>query len=115
MAAAGPEPAGAKSKFLPMEQVTKPKVRTLASGSHLVTKQMEAPAGALLPKHLANLESILFIHVGECILHINDEDKPLQVGEAFVVPADTQHQIKALTDFRGIHIMPKEIEFMYFE
>lgn len=87
----------------------------MASGSRLVAKRMEPPAGALLPKHLADLESIVFVHEGECIMHTHKEAKPLQAGEAFAVPTPQQHPFQAVTDIRGIHIMPKEIQFTYFE
>lgn len=97
-----------------MEEVTKPKVRSIATGKNLVAKQMQAEAGNLLPKHLANVESILFVHEGECILYINDEDIVLKQGEGYIIPPDTKHQIKATTDFKGLHFMPKEIQFEYF-
>ncbi len=97
-----------------MEEVTKPNVRTIASGKNLVAKQMEAKAGDLLPKHLANVESILFVHEGECILKINDEDIEIKQGSGYIIPPETKHQIKAITDFKGLHCMPKEIEFEYF-
>ena len=98
-----------------MENVTKPKVKILASGGKLAAKQMQAKAGDLLPKHLANVESILFIHEGECILKINGEDKLLKQGDAFIVPPETKHQIKVITDFKGVHFMPINIEFQYFK
>lgn len=98
-----------------MEKVTKPNVKLLISGKNLVAKQMQASAGDLLPKHLANMESILFIQEGECILKINGEDKHLKQGDAFVVPPETEHQIRAETKFLGVHFMPKEIEFQFFK
>lgn len=97
-----------------MEQVTKPRVKVLASGTNLVAKQMQGASGELLPKHLANAESIIFIHEGECILKINGEDKLLKQGDAFIVPAEIKHQFKAITDFKGVHFMPKDIEFQFF-
>lgn len=97
-----------------MEKVTKPKVRSIALGTELVAKQMEAQAEDLLPEHLADLESILFVHAGECNLRINDEDILLTQGMGYVIPPDTRHQIKALTDFKGLHVMPKSIRFEYF-
>lgn len=97
-----------------MEQVTKPKVRLIASGEKLTVKEMQAKAGDLLPKHLASVESILFVHQGECVLYINDEEKVLRQGDGFVIPPETKHQIKAITDFRGIHFMPSSIKFEYF-
>ncbi len=68
-----------------------------------------------MPKHFANVESIIFIHEGTCILKINGEDKLLKQGDAFIVPAEIKHQFKAITDFKGVHFMPKEIEFQFFE
>ncbi len=98
-----------------MEKVTKPNVKLLASGTNLVAKQMQANAGDLLPEHIANMESILFIQEGECILKINGEDKHLKQGDAFIVPPETKHQIKVETKFKGVHFMPKEIEFQFFK
>ena len=97
-----------------MEKITKPNVTSIASGKKLIAKQMQAKAGDLLPEHIASLESILFIHEGECILKINGEDIILKQGEGYVVPADTKHQIKATTDFKGVHFMPIEIKFEFF-
>src|SRR5690554_1974839 len=97
-----------------MDKVTKPKVRSIASGKDLVAKQMQAEAGDLLPQHLADVESILFVHEGECILNINEEDIVLKQGEGYVIPPDIKHQIKAITDFKGLHVMPKSIKFQYF-
>lgn len=97
-----------------MEQTTKPKIKLIASGNDLVVKQMQAKAGDLLPKHLANMESILLVEEGECILTINNNENVLKQGDAFVVPADVKHQIRATTDFKGIHFMPNNIEFQFF-
>ena len=97
-----------------MENITKPKVKSIAAGKNLIAKQMQAKSGSLLPTHLADEESILFIHEGECVLTINDEAIVLGHGDGFVVPPDTKHQIKVVTDFKGLHIMPKSITFQYF-
>ena len=98
-----------------MEKVTPPKVRLLASGTELVAKRMEAKAGDLLPKHLANLESVLFIHEGEIILHIHGEDRPMKSGTAIIIPPEAIHQIKVIADFKGVHLMPQEIKFQFFK
>lgn len=98
-----------------MEKVTPPKVKALAEGSHLTAKQMQANAGQLLPEHLANLESILFIREGTCIFKINHEEQELTQGDTIIVPPEIRHQIKAITDFKAIHFMPKDIEFKFFK
>ena len=98
-----------------MDKVTNPTVKVLATGDKFVAKQMQGKAGYLLPKHLANVESVIFIHEGECILNINEEDKILKPGDAFIIPPNIKHHFKAITDFKGIHMMPKEIKFQFFE
>lgn len=98
-----------------MEKVTKPNVRTLAMGNELVAKQMRAEKGDLLPEHLADVESILFIHEGECVLRIAGKEKTLKLGDAYIIPANSKHQIKVTGDnFKGTHFMPREIKFEYF-
>ncbi len=97
-----------------MKKVTKPIVKMVASGSNLVAKQMKAKGGDLLPKHLASVESILFIHEGECIFNMEDKQIHLKAGDGFVVPAEIKHQIEAVTDFKGVHFMPKDIKFQFF-
>lgn len=98
-----------------MEKTIQPIVTTLATGSNLITKQMQAKAGALLPKHLADKESMVFIHEGECILNIHDKAKVLKQGDAIVIPAAAIHQIKVVKDFKGVHIMPIDIKFEFFK
>lgn len=98
-----------------MEKITKPNIRLIASGKNLIAKQMQAEAGALLPKHLADKESILFIHEGECILNMNGEDIVLKRGEGYIIPPHVRHQIRVTSDLKGLHIMPKEIQFEFFD
>lgn len=98
-----------------MSKVIKPKVRILATGTNLIAKEMSGKKDKLLPKHYANLESIIFIHEGECVLTIGGEDVVLKGGDAFIVPPKVKHQFKGISDFKGIHFMPKEIEFDFFD
>ena len=97
-----------------MEKTTNPTVKTLASGTKLIAKQMQANDGELMPAHLANVESILFIQEGECIFNINGKDQVLKQGDAIVVPPETRHQIKAIKDFKAVHFMHNDIKFTFF-
>ena len=98
-----------------MDEITKPRVRSIATGKEMVAKQMQAEAGDLLPAHSASVESILFIHEGECILHMQGDEIRLQAGVGHVIPPKTRHQIRVVADFKGLHIMPKDIRFEYFD
>lgn len=98
-----------------MEKITKPKVRTLAAGSELIAKQMQASSGDLLPKYKANVESVLFVHEGECVFDLDGDKTVLNAGESIIVPAEIKHQIRANSDFKGIHFMPKNIRFTFYD
>ena len=98
-----------------MEKIVFPDVAALATGDDFVAKQMKAKAGEAMPQHLANLESILFIYEGECILRMNNEEILLSPGEAVVIPPGVKHQIKAATHYKGIHFMPVGIKFEFFK
>ncbi len=97
-----------------MIKVTPPKVRILATGNELEAKQMQGKAGDFMPKHLANVESIVFVHEGECLFHIDGKAIPLKEGESLVVPPEIKHQIEVVRDFKGVHFMPKNIKFRFF-
>lgn len=98
-----------------MRKITPPKVRILARGTNLTAKQMQGKAGDLMPKHLADVESIVFVHEGECLFHMNGEVTPLKAGDSLVVPPETKHQIEVVADFKGVHFMPKDIKFQFFK
>lgn len=103
-----------KSRRFGYEKITKPNARTLSAGERLIAKQMKADAGSLLPWHMSDAESILFVHEGECSIQIDNKSRLLKQGEAFIVPPNMEHQIKAVTDFRAVHFMPQDIKFTYF-
>ena len=98
-----------------MKKVTKPRIKLLATGKKFVAKQMEAKAGEILPKHIASLESVVVVTEGECILDMDGTDHALRVGDSFVVPPKIIHQIRAVEDFKAVHVMTKDIEFDFFE
>lgn len=98
-----------------MKKVTPPKVRTLATGKNLIAKQMQGKSGDLMPKHLANVESIVFVHEGECLFHMDGQATPLKSGDSLLVPPQAKHQIEVVSDFKGVHFMPKDIEFEFFK
>ena len=75
---------------------------------------MQANAGDLMPRHTANLKSTVFVHEGECVIGFDGEAKVVRQGEAIIIPPDVKHQIRVTTDFKGIHVMPVQIEFRFF-
>jgi|SRR5690625_1604003 len=97
-----------------MDKVRKPKVTQLAAGKIFTTKQMAANAGELLPKHKASHESVLIITQGSCIMNMEGKEHQLELSDVIVIPAGEIHQIRAKEDLKAVHIMPKEIQFEFF-
>jgi|SRR5690554_259551 len=98
-----------------MKKVTKPNVRLLSKGERFVAKQMQAKAGEILPEHIASIESVVVVTEGECILALEGSDHVLKIGDAFVVPPKIKHQIRAVEDFKAVHVMTNDIAFEFFE
>jgi|SRR5690554_7955786 len=98
-----------------MNKVVKPNVKLLAKGDKFNAKQMGAKAGELLPKHIASIESVVVVMEGECILNIDGTEHALKQGDCFVVPPKIVHQIRAVEDFRAVHVMTNDIEFEFFK
>ena len=98
-----------------MKKVTKPKVRPLVTGKKLNAKQMEAKAGDLLPRHTASIESVLIVMEGECSIELVGTNHTLKQGDSFIVPAEIEHQITAIKDFRAIHVMTNDIVFDFLD
>lgn len=89
------------------------RVTPLQEGSLFETKRMEGGPGTSFPRHRASTESVLVVTEGHCIITLSDTDHSLEAGDSFVVPADEWHQVLANPDFKAVHIMPKEIEFVF--
>ncbi|MGB3342867.1 MAG: cupin domain-containing protein [Aequorivita sp.] len=98
-----------------MKTVTKPKIKLLATGEKFNAKQMEAKAGELLPKHIATIESVLVVLEGACVLSIDGKDHELKQGDSFIVPPKIKHQIRAIEDFKAVHVMTNDIQFKFFD
>lgn len=98
-----------------MKKVTKPKVKPLTTGKKFNAKQMEAKAGDLLPRHTANIESVLIVMEGQCSIELAGNSHTLQQGDSFIVPPKVEHQITAIKDFKAIHVMTNDIVFDFFD
>lgn len=96
-----------------MATVNNPKTTLLDEGKKLRAKQMEARSGQLLPKHKASEESALVVIEGACVLKKAESEYTLEQGDSVVIPSDEWHQIKAIRDFKAIHVMPKDIRFEF--
>lgn len=97
-----------------MDKITKPNIKPLAQGTEFNAKQMSAKGGDLLPAHTASLESVLVILEGECVLTIAGKENTLKPGDSFIVPPKIKHQIRAIEDFKAVHVMSNDIEFEFF-
>ncbi|HNP19528.1 MAG TPA: cupin domain-containing protein [Fulvivirga sp.] len=96
-----------------MTAVSNPKVTLIEEGEKITIKQMEAYSGQLLPEHKASDESVLVVLKGECNLKLAEKDHLLGPGSSLVIPHNVWHQIKVIQDFKALHVMPKDILFVF--
>ncbi|MFA5670032.1 MAG: cupin domain-containing protein [Balneolaceae bacterium] len=98
-----------------MGNVVNPTVKLLAKGEMLSAKQMSAKAGDLLPKHTANTESVVLMMEGECVIDLDGTNHILKPGDSIIIPPAVMHQIRAVEDFKAIHVMTNDIKFEFFK
>lgn len=86
---------------------------TLAEGSRLVAKRMQASSGTSFPRHKASIESVLVVTEGRCTLRYDSSTETLEAGDTAAIPADEWHRVEADPGFTAVHVMPKEIRFTF--
>ena len=76
----------------------------------MIFSYLEAEAGAVLPEDAGIDEQVVHLLEGEFELTINGETKRISAGEIAVIPANTKHSGKAITNcrFLDIHPLPKD-------
>ena len=86
---------------------------TLAEGTDLVAKRMQASTGTSFPRHKASVESVLVVTEGRCIVRYDDRHQELNVGDTAVIPAGDWHHVEADPSFTAVHVMPRMIRFTF--
>ena len=65
--------------------------------------------GEGLSEHTAPYDAFVHITDGEAEITISGKPYTLRAGEAIVMPANEPHSLKAVTDFRMLLVMLKEL------
>ena len=56
--------------------------------------------GQILDKHKTQTPAFLFVHVGAVEFSIEGETTLMSAGSYFEIPADVEHEVKAIEDSR---------------
>ena len=86
---------------------------SLAEGSDLVAKRMQASTGTSFPRHKASVESVLVVTEGRCIVRYDTSQQELDAGDTVVIPPGEWHQVEADPSFSAVHVMPRTIRFTF--
>ncbi len=85
-----------------LDIITKPfnglTVEKLLKNDSCETILISIEAGHSLPKHTTPKETLLIMHQGEAVFHIQEEDIKLTPGVTFKIPVNVEHSIVANTD-----------------
>ena len=80
---------------------------------HYKVIQVELAAGHSLPRHIATSDAFLIVESGTALLIFSGETFELSKGMNLPIPANEQHMLKIIDDFKGYIILANEARIQY--
>jgi len=75
--------------------------------------QIEFAAGTQMPRHSADHDAYLVVETGNALLIFKEEKFELETGSFLKIPANEQHILKVIKDFKAILILGIESSITY--
>jgi quercetin dioxygenase-like cupin family protein len=83
---------------LPLDKVTEMVARKVIAGAHLVMTQAYFKRGAIVPLHVVERETAVYVLQGALRAHVDTDVLTAREGEVLIVPAGAARQTEALDD-----------------
>ena len=83
---------------LPLDKVTEMVARKVISGAHLVMTQAYFKRGAVVPVHVVDRETAIYVLQGALRAQIDTEWMTVREGDVLIVPSGAARQTEALDD-----------------
>ncbi|MDP9079609.1 MAG: hypothetical protein M3O71_19445 [Bacteroidota bacterium] len=74
---------------------------------------IKLPAGANISGHIATCDACLMVEAGKALLIFAGETRELSPGVVTLIPANEQHLLKIIKDFKAIIILEKDALIKY--
>lgn len=83
------------------------------TGALFKTFSITGKKGMQMPDHYATYETVVVVHEGKAVLHINGNDISLSAGGSRVIPAGVPHSLDIQEDFKATAVMAMESEIKF--
>ncbi|MES2111451.1 MAG: hypothetical protein V4577_22025 [Bacteroidota bacterium] len=85
----------------------------LKNSSDLQIVEIKLAAGVSMPRHIATCDACLVVEEGIALLIYAGEMRELSPGVVTLIPANEQHMLKIIEDFKAFIILEKEALIKY--
>ena len=75
---------------------------------HYKVVQVNFAAGHSIPRHVATSDAFLIVESGKALLIFEKETVELSQGTTQPIPANEEHMLKIIDDFKGYIVMANE-------
>jgi len=75
---------------------------------HYKVVQVNFAAGHSMPRHVATSDAFLIVESGKALLIFEKETVELSQGTTQPIPANEEHMLKIIDDFKGYIVMANE-------
>ncbi|MCM4167267.1 L-ectoine synthase [Arenibacter antarcticus] len=86
----------------------RPELTHLEVGDSLKILQINALAGTEMPLHHSTKEAVIVVQEGEAFLNAEGKEYFLEKGSTLLIPANMEHSLKILENFKAVAIMAKD-------
>ena len=90
-------------------------MKQLQANQNFQVVKIELSSGANMKRHIATSEACLLVEEGSALLIYAGETYELNKGETFIIPANEQHLLRIINDFKAWIILENGAEIRYFE
>jgi quercetin dioxygenase-like cupin family protein len=85
----------------------------LKSDKDLQIVDLKLAAGVNMPRHIATCDACLVVEEGKALLIYAGETRELSPGVVTLIPANEQHMLKIIEDFKAFIILEKDALIKY--
>lgn len=86
----------------------------LQINDHYRVVEVDLTAGTNMPRHVATSDAYLIVEDGSALLIYAGETYELNKGNNIKIPANREHILRIINDFKGYIILAKDARISYF-
>lgn len=90
-------------------------MKQLQTNPNFQVVKIELSADASMKRHIATCDACLLVEEGSALLIYAGETYELNKGETFLIPANEQHMLRIINDFKAWIVLANGAEIRYFE